>query len=105
MRPENPCERTRTTLRARPLTDLYLAAVERAVARPGTWTDVRVFDTEFNARMGAICLAGGYLRVQPRPGDTPILVAGKRCISTAAPVETKLDEGPHGWLLKIRTCP
>lgn len=92
-------------MRARPLTDLYLTAVERAVARPGTWTDVRVFATEFNARMGADCLAGGYLRVQPREGDRPTLVAGKRYIATAAPVETKVDEGPDGWLLKIRMRP
>jgi hypothetical protein len=34
--------------------------------RPGTWADVRVFGTEFNARMGANCLANGYLRVHPR---------------------------------------
>lgn len=90
-------------MRARPLTDLYLAAVERAVARPGTWTDVRLFAGEFNARMAANCLAGGYLRVHPRESDTPVTVAGKRYIATAAPVETIVEEGPDGWLLKIRT--
>src|SRR4051794_36753044 len=46
----------------RPLTDLYLAAVQRAVDRPGTWTDVRVFETEANAQITGNCLEGGYLR-------------------------------------------
>ena len=92
-------------MRRRPLTDLYLAAVERAVARPGTWTDVRVFDTEFNAQITASCLEGGYLRVQPRDDDHPISVRGKRYIATAAPVETTVDNGPNGWMLKIRARP
>jgi hypothetical protein len=61
-----------------PLTDLYLAAVERAVARrAGTWTDVRVFDAEFNAQITARCLEGGYLRAQPRDGDRPVTISGQ----------------------------
>jgi hypothetical protein len=39
-------------------------------------------DPEFNARMAANCLAGGYLRVQPRHGDTDH-GAGKRYIAAA----------------------
>jgi hypothetical protein len=81
---------------------MYLAAVERAVARPGVWTDVRVFKTEANAAVTGNCLAGGYLRVDPRPGDTAVEVKGKRYIATAAPVETMISQGPDGWLLKIR---
>jgi hypothetical protein len=90
-------------MKARPLTELYLAAVERAVARPGVWTDVRVFKTETNASVTANCLAAGYLRVDPRDGDTPVKVQGKVYIATAAPVEPMISKGPDGWLVKIRT--
>jgi hypothetical protein len=89
-------------VRNRRLTDLYLAAVQRAVARPGEWTDVRVFKTEANANVTAHCLAGGYLRVEPRDGDTPIKVRGKTYIATAAPVKTTISRELDGWRLKIR---
>jgi hypothetical protein len=89
--------------RAEPrLTDLYLAAVQRAVDHPGEWTDVRVFKTETNAKMTADCLAGGFVRLGPRHGDTPIKVRGKAYIVTAASVKTMISPGPDGWLLKIR---
>ena len=53
--------------RSRPITEMYIAAVERAVASPGLWIEVpRRFRTEFNARITADCLAGGYLRVEVR---------------------------------------
>lgn len=91
-------------VRTRRLTDLYLAAVERAVARPGEWTDVRVFKTEANAAVTANCLAGGYLRVTPREGDEPVSVQGKTYIATAAPVQTMISHGPDGWRLKIRVA-
>jgi hypothetical protein len=89
-------------VRPRPLTDLYLAAVERAANRPGIWIDVRVFDTEMNAGVTANCLNGGFLRVQPRRGDTEVRVRGKQYIATAAAVEVSIHEGPDGWLLRIR---
>ena len=90
--------------RARPNTDMYLAAVERAVRRPGEWIEVpRRFETEFNAKMTGSCLRGGYLRVQPRRGDQPITMNGKRYIATAAPVTTRVEPAPKGgWRLEIR---
>jgi hypothetical protein len=89
-------------VRSRRLTELYLTAVERAAARPGEWTDVRVFNTKANADVTANCLAGGYLRADPREGDTPVRVAGKTYVATAAPVTTKITQEPDGWSLKIR---
>ena len=70
--------------------------------RPASWIDVRVFKTEGNARVTASCLSRGFLRVQPREGDSPITVRGRRYIATASPVETDVAEEPEGWGLRIR---
>lgn len=89
--------------RSRPMTDLYLAAVERAIEQPGRWLLVpRRFDTEFNASVLVSCLQGGYLRVCPREGDRPIVVAGKRCIRTAAPVDAEVKRIDDGWQVVVR---
>jgi len=69
--------------RRRPRTELYLAAVEEAIGQPGRWIELgRDFDTEFNAAITGSCLGGGYLRVQPRDGDVPVTIGGKRYIRT-----------------------
>ena len=82
---------------------MYLAAVEDAVACPGRWIDIpRSFETEFNASITGSCLEGGYLRVQPRDGDTEARVRGKRYIATAGPVETRIATDGDGWQLSIR---
>jgi hypothetical protein len=89
--------------RARIKTDMYLATVEQAVAHPGRWVEVpRRFDTEFNASITGSCLRDGYLRVQPREGDIPVLVQGRRYIRTAAPVECRVHREPNGWALSVR---
>ncbi|MGH2948801.1 MAG: hypothetical protein ACRDPC_21525 [Solirubrobacteraceae bacterium] len=80
-----------------------LAAVEAAVAAPGRWVEIpRSFKTEFNASITGTCLQGGYLRVEPREGDRPIVVQGKRYIRTAAPVETRHRRVGDEWRLRIR---
>jgi hypothetical protein len=84
------------------VTDLYLAAVEQAVARPGAWIDVRGFEAEVDAGVIAHCLAEGYLPVDPRGADTPSGSGAKANIKTAAPVETSVDRRPDGWWLRIR---
>jgi hypothetical protein len=92
------------TLRARPKTDMYLAAVEEAVERPGRWITIpRTFKTRTNAQVTAGCLGSGYLRVQPRDGDRLVKAEGKPCIATAAPVTARVDARPNGeWTLRIR---
>jgi hypothetical protein len=45
---------------------------------------------------------GGYLRVEPREGDTPIVVRGKPYIRTAAPVTPRVRQADDGWKLSIR---
>lgn len=82
---------------------MYLAAVARAVAAPGTWVDVpRVFGTYFNALITAACLEGGYLRVEPRDGDVAVTIRGKRYIKTAGPVECEVRPAGGGWKLRVR---
>jgi hypothetical protein len=82
---------------------MYLAAVDRAVAEPNCWIEIpRRFDTEFNARITGSCLSGGYLRVQPREGDVAVLVQGKRCIETAAPMTAFVEQDGDAWMLRIR---
>lgn len=88
------------------MTDMYLAAVAAATAEPGEWVEVpRGFKTEFNASVTGQCLEGGYLRVEPRDRDVPIVVDGKRCIRTPAPVETRRRRAGDGWRLSIRFTP
>ncbi len=85
------------------MTDMYLTAVEDAVADPGRWIVLpRRFSTEFNASITGYCLREGYLRVQPRKGDTPVSVQGKRYIRTAAPVASKADRDGDEWRLSVR---
>ncbi len=92
--------------RSRPITDMYIAAVERAVASPGLWIEIpRRFRTEFNAKMTADCLRGGHLRVEVRPGDTPIVVAGKRYLKTPARVLARVEHDRQGWLVRIQSPP
>jgi hypothetical protein len=92
--------------RSRPKTDIYLAAVESAVASPGRWVDIpRSFSTEFNASITGSCLQGGYLRVQPHEGDVPVVVAGKRYIRTAAPVVPRVQKVRDEWQLSVRYLP
>lgn len=82
---------------------MYIAAVERALAKPGIWIEVpRRFQSEFNARMAADCLAGGYLRVEVRPGETPLYVGGKRYLKTPGPVVTQVEPDREAWLVRIR---
>ena len=94
---------TRRVARSRPITDVYIAAVERAIAAPGRWIEVpRRFQTQFNANVTAVCLRGGYLRVEVRDDDTPIYVAGKRYLKTPAPVHARVERDYDGWLVRIR---
>lgn len=81
---------------------MYLASVEQAIANPGVWIEIpRTFKTEFNAKITRTCLEGGYLRVEPRTGDTP-MVGGKRYIATAAPVATRVGESDGEWTVSVR---
>src|SRR3954447_37121 len=87
---------------------MYLAAVERAVSRPGGWVEIpRDFVSEANASVTAGFLEQGYLRVEPREGDVPVVVQGKRYIRTAAPVETRRRQVDDEWRRRIgsRGCP
>lgn len=88
--------------RPRPETERYLAAVEHAVARPGTWIEVRTFDTRSSATTTAACLRDGYLRVEARHGQPSTVVAGRRWLATAAPVETDVTGCAEGWKLRVR---
>jgi len=86
------------------MTDMYLSAVQRAVQTPGVWVEVpRSFPSEFNASITGSCLEHGYLRVEPREGDVPIVVHGKRCIRTAGPVKTCIRNVGDAWQLSIRS--
>lgn len=62
----------------------------------------RRFRTKFNARITADCLAGGYLRVEVRQGETPLYVNGERYLKTPGPVATQVERGREGWLVRIR---
>lgn len=85
------------------MTEMYLASVERALAQPGIWVEIpRTFKTEFNARITGSCLEGGYLRVEPRDGDTPKIVSGKRYIATAGPVMTRVERRDGEWILRVQ---
>lgn len=87
----------------RPKTDMYLTAIEAAVATPGRWVEIpRRFNTQANVLITARCLERGYLRVRPRNGDVPMIVDGQRYIKTAAPVDTRPREVGDGWQLGIR---
>ena len=89
--------------RARPITDLYIAAVQSAIATPGRWIEIpRRFQTEFNANITADCLRGGYLRVEVREGEVPTYVAGERYLKTPASVLTRVERDREGWLLRVR---
>ena len=89
--------------KARPTTDMYLHAVETAIATPGQWVEIpRGFESEYNASITGSCLEGGYLRVQPREGDVPVTVRGKTYIKTAAPVEARPRKVGDEWRLGIR---
>ena len=82
---------------------MYVGAVERAIASPDRWIEIpRRFRTEFNASVTAVCLRGGYLRVEVREGDTPTYVAGKRYLQTPAPVLARVERDREGWLVLIR---
>jgi hypothetical protein len=84
-------------------TDMYLAAVERAVAEPGRWIDIpRRFDRELVASILGGCLRRGYLRAPPRDGDATIVVDGNSYIRTASPVTSRVAEVDGGWSLSIR---
>lgn len=85
---------------------MYIAAVERAIESSGLWIEIpRRFRTEFNADMAAGCLRGGYLRVEVRPGDTAIVVAGKLYLKTPARVLTRVEHDREGWLVRIQSPP
>jgi hypothetical protein len=86
------------------MTDMYLAAVRKAIEAPGEWVELpRDFRTEFNASITGSCLEGGYLRVEPRVGDTPVVVQGKKYIRTAGPVEARYRKVGDAWRLSIRS--
>jgi hypothetical protein len=90
-------------MRPRPETELYLRTVEQAVATPGRWVEVpKIFRSPYNASKTAACLAAGYLRVEPREGDTPVRAEGRDCIRTAAAVTTKVEPGALGSVLFVR---
>jgi hypothetical protein len=85
------------------MTEMYLDAVDAAVAKPGVWVEVpRQFRTRYNAEKTGSCLQGGYLRVQPREGDVPIQAEGQLCIKTAAPVTPRIESDDDVWKLSIR---
>ena len=87
----------------RPMTDMYLGAVDEAVAAPGHWIEIpRAFKTELNARVTARCLEAGYLRVQPREGDLTVVVHGKRYVKTPGPVRTRLRESSGADAARVR---
>ena len=89
--------------RPRPVTEMYLSAVRDAVARPGVWMEIpRDFVTEANASVTAKCLEKGFLRVEPRAGDTSIAIEGKHFIATEAPVHTRVTSIDGGWRLSVR---
>jgi hypothetical protein len=82
---------------------MYITAVESAIATPERWIEIpRRFRTEFNANITAVCLRGGYLRVEVREGDTPTYVGGKRYLKTPASVLPRVERDREGWLLRIR---
>ena len=86
----------------RPKTDMYLAAVEKAVSEPGRWIDIpRRFDRELTASVMGGRLRAGYLPVPPRDGDEAVEVDGKRYLKTAAPVTSRVDAVGGGWTLSI----
>jgi hypothetical protein len=86
----------------RPKTDMYLLAVEHAVAAPGRWIDIpRRFDREVVASVMGGCLRRGYLRVPPQDGDPAIEIDGETYLKTAAPVSARVDEAGGGWTLSI----
>lgn len=57
--------------------------------------------TKFNARITADCLAGGYLRVEVRQGETPLYVDGKRYLKTPGPVATQVEHDREGWVVRF----
>ena len=86
----------------RPKTDMYLAAVEQAIAEPGRWIDIpRRFESELKASIMGGCLRRGYLRVPPRDGDASIEVGGQTYLKTAGPVTARIDAAGHAWTLSI----
>ena len=92
--------------RRRPVTDTYLDAVQRAADAPGRWIDIpRTFKSESNASITGYCLREGYLRVEPRPGEPSVRVAGKSYLALRTPVEAEHRETADGWVLRIRTSP
>ena len=91
--------------RPRPKTDLYLAAGDRALATPGAWTSVRIFETQKNAAVTASCMRGGYLRVKPREDEVAVQVGRHRWLRLSAPLETRIDEIDEGWHLSVRFSP
>jgi hypothetical protein len=85
------------------MSDMYLTAVDRAIGAPGTWVEIpRPFRTRANAAVTGRCLEGGYLRVAPGDGATAFVVAGKRCLRTAGPVESRLRQVDDTWRLEIQ---
>jgi hypothetical protein len=91
-----------TASRGRSKTDLYLDAVEQAVAAPGRWINVRTFNSKANADVTGRCLEGGYLRVTPRSGEPEIHVNGNVWLRTAAPIRFRVGSASDGWPLDVR---
>jgi hypothetical protein len=86
----------------RPKTEMYLMAVEHAVAEPGRWIDIpRRFERELVASIMGGCLRRGYLRVPPQEGDATIEVDGQTYVKTAAPVSARVDAVGETWSLSI----
>ena len=86
----------------RPKTEMYLMAVEHAVAEPGRWIDIpRRFERELVASIMGGCLRRGYLKVPPQDGDPTIDIDGQTYLKTAAPVSARVDAVGATWSLSI----
>jgi hypothetical protein len=82
---------------------MYVLTARSAIAQVGQWVEIpRRFGTEFNASITGRCLQQGFLRVQPRDGDLPVVVEEKPYIKTAAPVAPRVEREGQQWKLNIR---
>jgi hypothetical protein len=111
-------EGTANTIRAmprrRPITDMYLAAVEAALEVPGQWVEVpRDSERSSTLRSPVDASPTGTCESHPVEGDLPIVVHGKQSIvvhgkqyiKTAAPVESRHEKVDDVWRLSIRFRP
>lgn len=82
---------------------MYLKAAAVAARQPGTWIEVRVFETEANAAVTASCLRRGFLRVRPRAGDESVQIGARTYVALPAALEAEVERTDTGWRLRART--